>query len=111
MKTIGVIFGGRSVEHEVSVITGMQIVENMDREKYKVLPIYINKDGKWLVGKSLENFKTYKENDFSGSFKIPKGLLSISSFAFSNCAFTGEAEIPDGVTCIHGWAFSNSENL
>ena len=70
MKTIGVIFGGRSVEHEVSVITGMQIVENMDREKYRVLPIYINKDGKWLVGKSLENFKTYKENDFSGTQEV-----------------------------------------
>ncbi|MFR8927356.1 hypothetical protein, partial [Peptoniphilus senegalensis] len=34
MENIGVIFGGRSVEHEVSVITGMQIIENMDKTKY-----------------------------------------------------------------------------
>ncbi|NLY19951.1 MAG: D-alanine--D-alanine ligase [Tissierellia bacterium] len=77
MKTIGVIFGGRSVEHEVSVITGMQIVENIDKSKYKVLPIYIDKDGKWLVGKSLEDFRTYKDNDFSKTsevyFKIEYG--------------------------------------
>ena len=53
----------------------------------------------------------FQGNDFSGSFKIPKGLLSISSEAFANCAFTGEAEIPEGVTCIHKNAFYNSKNL
>ena len=50
MKRVGVIFGGRSVEHEVSVITGMQIIENMDKSKYEVVPIYITKEGKWLTG-------------------------------------------------------------
>ena len=43
MKKVGVIFGGRSVEHEVSVITGMQIIENIDKTKYEVVPIYIIK--------------------------------------------------------------------
>lgn len=54
MENIGVIFGGRSVEHEVSVITGMQIIENMDRSKYNPIPIYITKSGKFLSGDSLK---------------------------------------------------------
>lgn len=58
MENIGVIFGGRSVEHEVSVITGMQIIENMDRSKYNPIPIYITKSGKFLSGDSLKNFKS-----------------------------------------------------
>lgn len=70
MKKVGVIFGGRSVEHEVSVITGMQIIENIDKTKYEVVPIYINKEGKWLTGSSLLEFKNYKDNNFKDTKEI-----------------------------------------
>lgn len=70
MKKIGVIFGGRSVEHEVSVITGMQIIENIDKTKYEVVPIYINNEGKWLTGNSLMDFKNFKENKFHDAKEI-----------------------------------------
>ena len=43
MKNIVVIFGGRAVEHEVSVITGIQAVENLNKEKYNVIPVFIDK--------------------------------------------------------------------
>lgn len=65
MLNVGVLIGGRSVEHEVAVITAMQMIENIDKTKYKVFPIYINNDGKWLVGEGLEKFETYKNKDFS----------------------------------------------
>lgn len=70
MKKVGVVFGGRSVEHEVSVITGMQIIENIDKSKYEVVPIYITKDGKWLTGNSLMDFKTYKEGNFKDTKQV-----------------------------------------
>lgn len=70
MKKVGVVFGGRSVEHEVSVITGMQVIENIDKTKYKPVPIYINKEGKWLTGDSLLNFKNFKNNNFSEAIEI-----------------------------------------
>jgi D-alanine-D-alanine ligase len=57
---VGVMFGGRSVEHEVSVITGLQAIENMDESKYEVIPIYISKDGDWYTGKELLEIKNYK---------------------------------------------------
>jgi len=62
-KKVAVVFGGRSVEHEVSVITGMQVIENIDKGKYDVVPIFINKDGKWLTGESLYDFKNFKSNN------------------------------------------------
>ena len=49
-KKVAIIFGGRSVEHEVSVITGIQVIENIDKNKYDVIPIYIDKKGKWFTG-------------------------------------------------------------
>ncbi|MGF7056665.1 D-alanine--D-alanine ligase family protein [Brassicibacter mesophilus] len=62
-KKVGVFFGGRSVEHEVSVITGMQIIENIDKTKYEVVPVYIDKEGKWYTGEALMNFKNFKNNN------------------------------------------------
>lgn len=60
---IGVMFGGRTVEHEVSVITGLQAIENMDKEKYNVIPIYVSRDGNWYTGDELLNIKNYKDLD------------------------------------------------
>lgn len=70
MIKVGIIFGGQSVEHEVSVITGMQVIENMDKTKYEAVPIYITKEGKWLTGPSLGDFKTYKEGNFKDAKEI-----------------------------------------
>lgn len=44
---IGVIFGGRSVEHEISLLSAKSIIGNMDPEKYEVFPVYIDKNGVW----------------------------------------------------------------
>ncbi len=57
---IGVIFGGNSVEHEVSIISALQAMENIDEEKYEIVPIYITKDGTWYTGASLRDLDTYK---------------------------------------------------
>lgn len=70
MKKIAVLFGGRSVEHDVSVITGMQVIENMDKEKFIPVPVYITREGKWLSGESLGNFATFKKNDFSQAKEV-----------------------------------------
>ncbi len=45
---VGVIFGGRSGEHEVSVRSAASVIESMDRKKYEVIPIGISREGKWL---------------------------------------------------------------
>lgn len=47
MKKIGVIFGGMSTEHEVSISSGTSIISNLDKQKYEILPIYISKSGEW----------------------------------------------------------------
>ncbi|WP_289758847.1 D-alanine--D-alanine ligase family protein [Muribaculum intestinale] len=61
MKTnIGVIFGGRSTEHEISVISASQAMAAIDREKYDVTPIYITKQGHWYTGTPLFDVKNYR---------------------------------------------------
>lgn len=64
MKNIVVVFGGRAVEHEVSVITGMQAIENLNKEKYNVIPVFIDKEGKMFTGECYKTFKSFKEETF-----------------------------------------------
>ena len=54
-KNIGVVFGGRSGEHEISIRSATTVLREIDREKYDVIPIAIDKQGKWLnPGESLK---------------------------------------------------------
>lgn len=62
MKTnIGVFFGGRSTEHEISVISASQAMHAIDREKYDVTPIYITKQGKFFTGDALFEISNYRD--------------------------------------------------
>ena len=58
--TIGVIFGGRSVEHEVSIITGIQVSAVLDLLGYNLIPIYVAKNCKWYTGEKLKDIHSYK---------------------------------------------------
>ena len=60
---VGVIFGGRSVEHEVSIITAVQAMNNIDAEKYEIIPIYITKNLEWYTGGCLRYIDTFKDYD------------------------------------------------
>ena len=45
---VGVIFGGQSTEHDVSVVSGSSVIKNLNKEKYEIYPIYISKKGEWF---------------------------------------------------------------
>ncbi len=75
-KTVAVLFGGRSVEHEVSVITGHQIMDALKAAGHRVLPIYIEKDGQWYAGESLHNLKLY--TDPAGEPTRATGVVHVS---------------------------------
>ena len=87
---VGVIFGGESVEHEVSIISAIQAMNKMDEEKYEIIPIYITKDREWYTGEMLKDIDVYQDLNLiknysdnvvlyykNGSYVLPKknGLL------------------------------------
>jgi D-alanine-D-alanine ligase len=57
---VAVVFGGTSPEHEVSVITGLQALENLDKEKFEAIPIYVSKNGDCFTGDNLLKIETYR---------------------------------------------------
>ena len=62
MKKIGIIYGGKSVEHDISVITALQTISNLSK-KYKCIPIYIDGNGSWWSGDNLKNIGIYSDFD------------------------------------------------
>jgi len=58
--TIAVFFGGKSVEHEISVLSAMQAIAAFDENKYIIIPIYLTKEGTWHTGDALLDVDNYK---------------------------------------------------
>ncbi len=89
MKNIAVIFGGKSVENNVSIITAHNpIIESLlATKKYNVIPIYISKTGKWYSDDQMNDISYFKEEDFES--KIERTLMPIT------------LSIGDGLKIIH----------
>lgn len=106
MINLAVFFGGRTAEHDVSIITGTQLIENADKNKYNIIPVYITRDGKWYTGEKLAHAEFFKKPDLSqkGVFNVTlspetgkKQLLTKSTFGMKAIA-----EIDVAIIAMHG---------
>lgn len=60
---VGVIFGGSTVEHEISIISAVQAMGFMNQDKYEIIPIYVDKNKDWYTGKMLMDIEVYRDFD------------------------------------------------
>ena len=60
---IGVVFGGKSVEHEISIISAIEVMNYLDSNKYNVIPIYVDKENTWYTGMHLKDILHYRDID------------------------------------------------
>ncbi len=61
--TVAIFFGGKSFEHDVSILTGLQAIQVLDITKYNAIPVYIDTFGNWWTGKQLLDLKNYPITD------------------------------------------------
>lgn len=77
MKTrVAMLFGGKSVEHEVSVISGIQAYLNMDTDKYDVIPVYMTKENEMYIGPQVGEIESYK--DIEGLLKKSQRVIMVN---------------------------------
>ena len=102
LKSILVFFGGQSVEHEVSVITGALTVNSIDTTKYKAIPVYVDNDGKWWTGEILKDVDSYKNLNY-------KKLTNVTLIAPDNKLYAVKGRwlkcldpIACAINCMHG---------
>lgn len=73
---IGVIFGGKSLEHELSILTAIQTMDNIDKERYEVVPIYITKDLTIYSGGMLRYIDSYKDFNLIKKYATKVNLIN-----------------------------------
>jgi len=78
-KTVAVVFGSRSVEHDVSIVTAQQVMQALKPHAYDVVPVYITRDGRWVTGPGLRDLKTFQSDDISEMMGIKDVIISPST--------------------------------
>lgn len=84
-ENVLVIFGGKSAEHDISIITGLQAISNIDREKYNVIPMYISRENKMYVGEKLCYLSTFMP------FEPSKGVFAAGLTSGSDCLYLSKS--------------------
>lgn len=72
---VGVLFGGKSVEHEISVISAIQAIGYLDKNKYDVIPIYITKNNEFYVGENVGKIESY--TDINSLIKSSQRIIMV----------------------------------
>lgn len=109
MKTkVALIFGGKSVEHEVSVISGIQAFMNMDTDRYDVIPVYMTKSNEMYVGDDIGKIESYKDIDalIKHSERVimveTRGQVKLVRFPAKRFGKNPEYEIDVAFPVVHG---------
>ena len=99
MENLAIFYGGKSCEHEVSVITALQAMAELE-DSYNVVPIYINKFG-WFTGENLKNPDNYKE--FNEKIHTKVNLIDKKLIKHGFCGIKKEvSSIDSALICMHG---------
>ena len=102
---IAILFGGKSGEHEVSLISASSVVRNIDSKKFKIVPIGISKSGVWFLqsDEELERVRSDEKNSFN-IIEDEKNLVSVIPGRGKNsfCVGVKPLEIDAVFPCVHG---------
>lgn len=104
---VGVLYGGKTTEHEVSIITAVQAMGFLNKEKYEVIPMYLTKENELYTGAPLKEMDVYKEQDLLKRFcknvvcYNKNGVLTLQN---KNGIFKRTiAEVDIVIPCVHGY--------
>lgn len=101
MKNLAIFYGGKSAEHDISIITALQVIKNLDTKLYKIIPIYIQRDNSWSVVNNYDKIYNYTiqkpkckklATGFFNGWLIAKTPLGLKKFK----------KVDVAINCCHG---------
>lgn len=101
MINVGIVFGGKSVEHDISIITFYQVYYAINKEKYKIIPIYLDRNNDFYYFRKIVNINTFSTN------KIDKYLRKRNFIKDDNKTYFGKDRIDVCIICVHGKDLEN----
>lgn len=100
MLTVGIVFGGCSVEHEISILSAIQVMAAIDENKYKVIPIYLTKNNIFTIGKNLHKLETFRRKP-----KLKKVIWDHNYIK----GFLYKKKLDCVICCVHGRGVEGGE--
>ena len=108
---LAVLFGSRSAEHDVSIVSGLQLLENVNKQAYDAYPVYVSRTGEWFAGEPLRDIAFYRNFDANAKGitrvylpPVPKcgGLYSLQSGGLFQKAGAKVADMDCAIFAFHG---------
>lgn len=101
IKNILVFFGGKSTEHDISVITGVLTLNCIDKTRYNAIPIYISRSGVFYTGENFNDIQTFKNRDMKKAVKVT--LIAGDNRLFSiRKKLNPLLKVDSAINCMHG---------
>ena len=101
MKNLAIFYGAKSSEHDISIITALQVMNNLNKEKYNIVPVYIHNDNSWYVLDDYKNLNNYANNILKGK-KLDNGFYNKYLLVKKHLRFGLYKKIDVAINCCHG---------
>ena len=101
MKNLAIFYGAKSSEHDISIITALQVMNNLNKEKYNIVPVYIHNDNSWYVLDDYKNLNNYANNILKGK-KLVNGFYDKYLLVKKHLRFGLYKKIDVAINCCHG---------
>lgn len=96
---VGVLMGGMSSERDISLISGKEVIENIDKSKYEIVPIEINNNGKWVDEIKNIDFAFLALHGKFGEDGVIQGMLEALNIPYTGCGILSSALCMDKDMC------------
>ena len=102
MRNVLVFFGGKSCEHDVSIITGVLTTNSIDKSEFNAIPIYVSKDGVWHTGDCLKDIEWFKSKNLSKLTTVTLIAGSQELYQISKNKLKKVCTVTAVINCMHG---------
>ena len=102
MRKVAVFFGGKSCENEISVLTGVFVMNVLQGEKYSIVPIYVHTDGLLYTSSKMMNVEVFKEKKYSGFRRITVENGTVYALNEQKCRLKRVVKPDVAINCCHG---------
>lgn len=102
MKNIAVFFGGQSVEHEISVLTGVMTLNSLDKTLFKPIPVYVATDGAWYTGEKLFDIDWFKKINYKKLQEVTLRFGDNWLYAIKKNKIKKLIDLSCVINCMHG---------
>lgn len=101
MLNLAIFYGGKSVEHDISIITAIQVMKNLDKDKYNITPIYVDENNNWCVLDNYLDMNIYANKKYK-SISLVCGMDRGHLIKRGMVGYKRYKKIDVAINCMHG---------